>query len=123
VTLTTWQLWAPPLDPPVEGGLPLETATQIAAACPDPWLAAAIMWETWAAMAPLEPSVTQVATGVQSVSYSTPENRWSMAMLRAEWLRSMRGGLASVPLVLVDDAGPPCWWSISAWQDNACEPP
>jgi hypothetical protein len=120
-----WQLWAPPLDPPVEGGLPLATAQQIAAAVGDcdPWLAAALMWETWAATLPTEAGVIQVATGSQSVTYSNPGGQFALAMARAEWLRGMRGSLASVRVRVAIEEGPPCWWELDWWQANRCETP
>lgn len=115
-----WELWFPPLDPPVEGGLPRDVAEDLAASwweC-DPHLAAALAWETYAAMSPLEPSVRSVQTGVQAVTYESPGGRWAMAMARAAWHRSMAGGFGSVPLELapVGEARelPVNWWQVNA---------
>lgn len=97
-----WEAWAPPLAPPASGGLPVDQAQAIAEACwaEDPHLAAALMWEAYAATLPPEPVVSQVTTGVQSVSYSSPGGLFGTAMARAAWFRSMAGTLASVPLRL-----------------------
>lgn len=101
-----WEAWAPPLNPPDDGGLPRESAGCLAAAwwdC-DPHLAAALMWEAYAAQLPQEPSVQSVQTGVQSVTYAQP---WAgPALARAEWHRSLAGNLVSVPL-RVAAPGPP----------------
>jgi hypothetical protein len=78
----------------------------------DPWLCQALLWEAYALQMPAEAAVSAVSTGVQSVSYSQPGSRWALAMARAEWFRSQRGSLFSVPL----EVGPPGvgvpvdWW-------------
>jgi hypothetical protein len=60
-----WESWAPPLDPPTAGGLPVDQAEVIAAAWgdDDPHLCAALQWEAYAATLPPRPAVAQVATG------------------------------------------------------------
>jgi hypothetical protein len=97
-----WRLWAPPLDPPTAGGLPEDEAALIAAAWwdADPHLAAALMWESYAATLPPGPAVAQVATGMQSVTYAPaiPVGDLGTAMARAAWHRSFTSGLGSVPL-------------------------
>jgi len=102
-----WQAWAPPLAPPAAGGLPAEQAQEIADACWDdePHLAAALMWEAWAATLDPTHTVAQVATGVQSVSYSPamPGGQYGLAISRANWHRSFLDGLASVPLLSTRD--------------------
>jgi hypothetical protein len=52
-----WVAWAPPLDPPTPGGLDLGEAEAIALAYwhDDPHLAAALMWEHYAATLPPAP--------------------------------------------------------------------
>jgi len=94
--------WAPPLDPSTSGGLPIDQAEALAAALWDecPHCAAAAMWEAYAATLPPELAVSQVVTGVQSVSYGSarPGGQFGLAIGRAEWHRSMCGGLGSVPL-------------------------
>jgi hypothetical protein len=118
VTGIAWQKWAPPLEPPTAGGLPEEEAQRIADAYwdDDPHLAAALMWEAYAAILPPTPTVAQVATGSQSVSYSPPRpgGEYGTAIARAEWHRSFLGTLASAPLVAdtplaVHD---PHWWEV-----------
>ena len=98
-----WESWAPPLAPPVDGGLPVEEAQRIADDWWDtePHLASALQWEAWAAtLAPSIP-VAQVATGMQSVSYgrAVPGGELGAAMSRAAWHRSFLSALISVPLV------------------------
>ena len=97
-----WQAWAPPLAPPADGGLPVDQAQEIAAACWDdePHLAAALMWEAWAATLDPTHTVAQVSTGVQSVSYSPamPGGQYGLAISRANWHRSFLDGLQSAPL-------------------------
>lgn len=118
----SWQLWAPPLDPPVSGGLPMALAEEIAAAYwrRNPWLAAALMWEHYAAMQPPEPQVVSVSTGVQSVAYSAPGSRFALAMARAQWFRDQMGSLFSVPLEVAPlDAEP---WPVDWWQRNYDDP-
>ena len=48
VPVIPWQAWAPPLDPPVDGGLPEAEAAAIAEAlwAEDPHLCAAMQWES-----------------------------------------------------------------------------
>lgn len=101
--MTSWQAWAPPLAPPADGGLPAEEAQEIADdwwEC-EPHLAAALMWEAYAATLPPTLPVAQVATGMQSVSYgrATPAGALGEALARAAWHRSLFSGLISVPLV------------------------
>lgn len=95
--MTSWQAWAPPLDPPKAGGLPADEAEAIAAAWWDscPHLAAALMWESWAAMLPPAPAVASVATGAQNVAYSPalPLGEVGLAIARAAWHRSFCEGL------------------------------
>jgi hypothetical protein len=98
-----WQAWAPPLDPPVDGGLPEDQAEAIADEWwdADPHLCAALQWEAYAATLPASAPVAQVSTGAQSVSYSppVPGGDYGAAMARAAWHRSfVIGGLVSVPL-------------------------
>jgi hypothetical protein len=99
-----WQSWAPPLDPPTAGGLPVDQAEQIALAwwATEPHLAAALMWEALAATLAPTPTVAQVATGSQSVSYSPPRpgGDYGLAIARAEWHRAFLSTLHSVPLRL-----------------------
>ena len=97
-----WRAWAPPLDPPVFGALPEEQAQLIAAAYDDPHEIAAEQWEAYAALLPPSPTVAQVATGSQSVSYSPPMpgGDYGLAIGRAAWHRSFLGTLGSVPLLV-----------------------
>jgi hypothetical protein len=96
-----WQAWAPPLDPPTDGGLPVDDAQAIADLywCDDPHLAAALMWESYAAILPPTPAVAQVSTGAQSVSYgrAVPSGELGLALQRAAWHRSFNTG-HSIPL-------------------------
>jgi hypothetical protein len=105
-----WRAWAPPLAPPVAGGLPEEEAAQIAADWwdEDPHLAAALMWESYAATLPQTQAVAQVATGSQSVSYNPPApgGEFGLAIARANWHRGFTGSLASVPLSAWGDDWP-----------------
>jgi hypothetical protein len=98
----SWQDWAPPLDPPTAGGLPEAQGQAIADTywAPDPHLAAALMWEAYAATLPQTPAVAQVATGSQSVSYQPPApgGEYGQAVARAAWHRSFGGTLATVRL-------------------------
>jgi hypothetical protein len=57
------------------------------------------MWEHYAATLPPAASVSQVATGSQSVTYSPalPSGEYGLAIARANWHRSFTT-LASVPL-------------------------
>ena len=52
-----WESWAPPIAPPADGGLPVDDAQAIADAWwdDDPHLAAALMWEHYAATLPPAP--------------------------------------------------------------------
>ena len=97
----SWESWAPPLFPPADGGLPVDDAQAIADAWwdVDPHLAAALMWESYAATLPPELAVAQVSTGAQSVSYgrATPGGDLGAALTRAQWHRSFTTAV-SVPL-------------------------
>ena len=99
--MTSWEAWAPPLAPPADGGLPYDEAEAIADAwwADDPHLAAALMWESYAAMMPPALAVAQVSTGAQSVSYgrATPGGDLGAALARAAWHRSFTSAV-SVPL-------------------------
>ena len=102
-TAPAWQAWAPPLDPPTAGGLPLDVATDIADTYweTEPHLCAALQWEYYAAMQVPTPSVSSVSTGVQSIAYAPPAatGEYGLAMARAQWHRSfIEGMLESVPL-------------------------
>ncbi len=98
----SWEAWAPPLDPPTDGGLPIEEAQAIADAwwAESPHECAAEMWEHYAAILPPSLPVAQVATGMQSVSYgrAVPGGELGAAITRAAWHRSLLSGLISVPL-------------------------
>ena len=113
-----WQSWAPPLDPPTAGGLPEDQAAAIAAAWwdGDPHEAAAQMWEAYAAGLPPTPTVAQVATGSQSVSYSppVPGGDYGLAITRAQWHRSLAGSLGSAELVADSPVAVPVghWWVV-----------
>jgi len=100
-TAPPWEAWAPPLDPPTAGGLPVGQAETIAAAwwADDPHLAAALMWESYAATLDPTLAVSMVNTGAQSVSYGTarPGGEYGLAVARAEWHRSFTTAV-SVPL-------------------------
>jgi hypothetical protein len=119
-----WHTWAPPLDPPTAGGLPLAEAEEIIAAywADDPHEAAMIMWENYAATLPPTPVVAQVATGSQSVSYSPPMpgGDYGLALGRAAWHRSFLGTLRTAPLKVgpLPDPLPVDWW-----QRNLEDPP
>jgi hypothetical protein len=109
----TWRAWAPPLDPPDEGGLPVDQAERIALANPraSSHLIAAMLWEAYAAQLPPAPRVIAATTGAQSVQYSQPGDPFALAMDRASWHRSFLGDLVSVPLTI--DRGhvrPVDWW-------------
>jgi hypothetical protein len=128
-----WVAWAPPLDPPTPGGLPADQAQQIADAVWDtsPHLAAALMWESYAAMLPPTPAVSSVSTGVQSVAYSpaAPTGDYGLAIGRAEWHRSfLVGEVVSVPMIVADPPLAPAMagqlelpWDW--WQRNLEDPP
>jgi hypothetical protein len=87
-----WQSWAPPLAPPTAGGLPEDQAQAIADAWWDesPHLAAALMWEAYAATLPQTATVQSVHTGMQSVAYypPIPGGDFGLAVARAEYHRS-----------------------------------
>lgn len=116
--MTDWQTWAPPLNPPTAGGLDLADAERIAALYWDaePHLCAALQWESYAATLPPGSAVSQVQTGMQSVTYSPamPGGDYGQAISRANWHRSFVSTLVTVPLDLapLDLAGiePPGWW-------------
>ena len=116
-----WESWAPPLNPPAPGGLPLDQAQAIADAWwdTDPHLCAALQWESYAATLPMTPTVSQVATGAQSVSYSPalPGGDYGLAMARAAWHRSFTTAV-SVPL---HRSAAPAWGSLSA-SVTGCSP-
>jgi hypothetical protein len=101
--VTSWESWAPPLDPPVAGGLPVDEAQQLADAYWDdePHLAAALMWESYAATLTPTPSVSSVQTGAQSVAYrpAMPGGDYGLAIARAQWHRSFCDIADSVPLL------------------------
>lgn len=97
-TPAPWEKWAPPLVPPAEDGLPRAEAEEIAAQwwdC-DPHMAAALMWESYAATLPPSPPVVSVQTGVQSVNYGQPYA--GPALVRAAWHRGLAGNASSLPL-------------------------
>jgi hypothetical protein len=115
--VTDWELWAPPIDPPADGGLPREVAERIAGAhcsC-DPHLIAALQWEAYAGMLPPSPAVSSVSTGVQSVSYASGADGGvaGLALARAAWHRSFLGGglvsarLETIPSLRARQGGEP----------------
>jgi hypothetical protein len=120
-----WQSWAPPLDPPTTGGLPVDAATAIADEwwSADPHMCAALQWESYAAMLPPAAAVSQVSTGAQNVSYSpaAPPGAYGAALARAAWHRSfVTGELVSVPLHATTPRrfgyGEPWnWWESEPW--------
>ena len=97
-----WESWAPPISPPVEGGLPVEDAQAIADAwwSEDPHLCAALQWESYAATLPAEGAipVAMVTTGSQSIAYGqpVPGGEVGAAIARAQWHRTFTA-VASVP--------------------------
>jgi hypothetical protein len=98
----TWESWAPPIAPPADGGLDRAVAESIAAAwweC-EPHLAAALMWESYAATLPPELPVSMVTTGSQSVAYGSamPGGELGKALARAAWHRSFSAA-GSAPLI------------------------
>jgi hypothetical protein len=109
-----WRAWAPPLYPPTAGGLPEDEAAAIAADWWDeePHLAAALMWEAWAATLPPALPVAQVATGSQSVSYSPPQpgGQYGQAISRAQWHRAQLGSLGTAQLVVPRPVRLPSGW-------------
>jgi hypothetical protein len=95
----------------------------------NPHLAAALMWEYYAAMLAPSPSVASVSTGVQSVAYTGPGGAFGLAVARAEWHRSQLGDLASVPVVVGPGGAnwPPDWWQRNlddplTWEALAADP-
>jgi hypothetical protein len=116
VSPSSWEAWAPPLAPPADGGLPRDEAQAIADAWWDeePHLAAALMWEAYAATLPPELPVSMVTTGSQSVATgrAMPRGSLGLAMSRAEWHRSFTAGvsvpLAVAPAQLENPGGE--WW-------------
>jgi hypothetical protein len=115
VSPPSWESWAPPLAPPTTGGLPRDQAQAIADVLWDdsPHLAAALMWEAYAATLPPTPAVSLVQTGAQSVSYSPagPVGDYGLAIARAEWHRSFLDQLVSVPLRVAPVELPDVeWW-------------
>jgi hypothetical protein len=118
-----WQLWAPPLDPPTAGGLPVAVAEGIATAYwgQSPHLAAALMWEAYAGMLPPTPAVSSVSTGAQSVAYSpaAPTGAYGLAVARAAWHRSFIADelvvapLCKAPPYYYDLAGYVPWWVVN----------
>ena len=110
-----WESWAPPLDPPAPGGLPIGQAQAIAQAWweLDPHLCAALMWESYAATLDPEPSVASVTTGAQSVVYSGGGGgAFGKASARAAWHWQRCASAGSVPVVLTTalPEGPPPNW-------------
>ena len=97
--MTDWQSWAPPLDPPTSGGLPVADAQPIADAYwpVDRHLCAALLWEAYAATLPPSSAVSQVQTGMQSVTYNPPMpgGDYGQAISRANWHRSFLTSLHS----------------------------
>lgn len=97
----------------------MDQAEAIAAAwwAEDPHLCAALQWESYAATLPMTPTVSQVATGAQSVSYSPaqPAGEYGLALARATWHRSFTNAL-SIELEAPSDAvrrlGPRPWWEV-----------
>jgi hypothetical protein len=95
----------------------VDQAEAIAAAywADDPHEAAALMWESYAAGLPPTPTVAQVATGSQSVSYSPPipGGDYGLAITRANWHRSLSGSLHTAPMVADSPVAVPHW--LEAW--------
>lgn len=115
-----WELWAPPLEPPTAGGLPVAVAQDIADAtwATDAHLCAALQWEAYAAMLPPTAPVSQVATGAQSVSYSPagPTGAYGLALQQAAFHRSfVTGQVVGVPMQIEQL---PIWpaRSIAQWE-------
>ena len=124
-----WEAWAPPLDPPTAGGLPYDTAADIAnATLPDgtvlwdasPHFVSALQWEAYAATLPPTQAVASVQTGAQAVNYGSPVpgGEFGLAISRAQWHRSfVSGSMASIPLqvaAIVDTSQLPVgvWWEV-----------
>lgn len=127
-----WEAFAPPLDPPTEGGLPRAVAERFAETWweTDPWYAVGLMWDHYAGMCE-DPAgaamVSSVSTGAQTVSYRPvgPVGECARRAARASWYfaRSQQGfgGLYSVALHRADQAAldlPFDWW-----QRNLDDPP
>jgi hypothetical protein len=100
--MTTWDEsgWFPPVDPPVDGGLPLDEAEAIADTWwdIDPFYAAGLAWQQYAAQlvaggtgdgiaSGAGGAVTAVSTGVQTVTYSKPTvlEAYGAAERKADW--------------------------------------
>jgi hypothetical protein len=101
---TLWELWSPPLDPPIAGGLPYEVAQSIVAAWwdADPYECMALVWEAYAGLLDPEPAVTAVSTGAQAVTYAGGGGGpFGVASARAAWFRSRAGTGGTIPLHLV----------------------
>ena len=100
--MAAWEAWAPPLDPPSSGGLPVEEAERIADAWWDelPHLCAALQWEAYAATLPPRCRSRRSPPGCSRVSYgrAVPAGALGEAMTRAAWHRSLLSELGSVPL-------------------------
>jgi hypothetical protein len=117
VSPPSWEAWAPPIAPPAEGGLPRDEAESIAAAWwdADPHVAAALMWESYAATLPPEVPVAMVTTGSQSVAYGSaiPGGALGAAIARANWHRSFSAA-GTVPLVAAGrpELPPDNWWEV-----------
>lgn len=120
-----WEAWAPPIDPPTAGGLPADQAQCIADTWWDvePHLAAALMWEAYAAMLPPTPTIWSASTGAQSIEMrpAQPVGTYGMAMQRAAWHRTfVTGQVVGVPMnvapsTYTDHSGrylPPPWWTV-----------
>jgi hypothetical protein len=130
-TAIAWQTWAPPLDPPVEGGLPLGVAQEIADQLWDsyPHCAAAEMWEAYAATLPPTAAVASVQTGAQAVTYNPamPGGDYGLALARAAWHRSLcegqQGTLVSAPLTLAFPGGDGGDLPLDWWQRDLEDPP
>jgi hypothetical protein len=129
-----WQAWAPPLNPPDPGGLPADAAQAIADAfwLTNPHLCSALQWESYAATLPPAPSVAQVSTGAQAVSYSPPMpgGDYGAAMSRAAWHRSLMASLDTAVLVIAPPgdvpgvgADLPPWWPSWPPDTPPTEPP
>lgn len=101
--MTSWESWAPPLDPPEAGGLDYDEAEQLAAAYWDsePHLCAALQWESYAATLKPAATVSSVQTGAQSVTYSPAQagGDYGLAIARAAWHRSFCDSADSAPLL------------------------
>jgi hypothetical protein len=105
-TTEVWEVWAPPLDPPTEGGVPRQLAYDLADKFwPErPWLFGLLLWQFYAAMLDPSPSVSHVSTGSQSASYSPaqPGGDFGRALARIAFFERMLGDLHSIPLAVED---------------------